>query len=208
MVAWREKVAQERVRRFRNESYWGRPIPAFGNADASLVIVGLAPAAHGGNRTGRMFTGDRSGEWLFEALHRYGFASSSNSIAQNDGLELLDCVIVAAVRCAPPGNKPTPGEMANCRKYLRQELQLLKTKRVVITLGQIAFRSFLKAWEELGEKPPDPSPSFRHAGEWTLSGGVRLIASYHPSQQNTLTGKLTRPMFHKVFRRARYLLHG
>jgi uracil-DNA glycosylase family 4 len=206
LVDWRERVAIEKTRRFRAEEYWGLPIPAFGDSGARLVVVGLAPAAHGGNRTGRMFTGDRSGDWLFQALHRFGFASASASVDRNDGLKLLDCIIVAAVRCAPPENKPLPVEMRNCRRYLREELRLLRRKRVVVTLGHIAFRAFLKAWEELGERAPEPKPVFSHAAEWPLNGGVTLLASYHPSQQNTQTGKLTRKMFHRVFRQARNIL--
>jgi uracil-DNA glycosylase family 4 len=206
LVEWRERVSREKVRRFQNEEYWGRPIPAFGAADASLVVVGLAPAAHGGNRTGRMFTGDRSGDWLYEALHRFGFANQPSSTDRSDGLCLLDCLITAAVRCAPPQNKPLPNEMENCRSYLRQELLFLQSKRVVITLGQIGFKAFLKAWGEDRCALPDPKPLFRHGGEWILPGGLVLIASYHPSQQNTQTGKLTRAMFHSIFRRARAIL--
>lgn len=203
LVAWREKTATEKVRRFRTQNYWGRPIPAFGEPDAALVIVGLAPAAHGGNRTGRMFTGDRSGDWLFKALYLYGFASQPRSVGLADGLSLLNAVIVAAVRCAPPANKPLPEEMDNCRRFLRRELELFRSCRVVVTLGQIAFRSFLKAWRESGRELPVKSLKFSHAGEWALPGGTTLIASYHPSQQNTQTGRLTQSMFHRVFRRAR-----
>ncbi len=206
LVAWREQVSREKVRRFRNEEYWGRPLPAFGDSRAALVIVGLAPAAHGGNRTGRMFTGDRSGDWLYAALHRYGFADRPLSTHRDDGLHLLDCTISAAVRCAPPQNKPSPEEMENCRQYLREELQLLESKKVIVALGRIAFNAFLKAWLEIGDTLPDPKPEFRHGGEWILPGGLTLLASYHPSQQNTQTGKLTRPMFHKIFLRVRQIL--
>jgi uracil-DNA glycosylase family 4 len=206
LVEWRELTAREKVRRFRDQEYWARPIPAFGDPDASLVIVGLAPAAHGGNRTGRMFTGDRSGDWLFEALHRFGFANQPESMHRGDGLSLLDAVIVAAVRCAPPGNKPLPEEMDRCRNFLRQELALLTSARVVVTLGQIAFRAFLAARRENGNEVPSRALEFTHAGEWELPGKIVLISSYHPSQQNTLTGKLTRPMFHRIFRRARRIV--
>ena len=206
LVAWREEVARTKVRRFRDEEYWGRPVPAFGDADASLVVVGLAPAAHGGNRTGRMFTGDRSGDWLFGALHRFGYANQPASRGRQDGLELSDCFITAALRCPPPANKPMPSELENCRGYMCRELQLLHSARVIVALGRIAFRAFLKAWEENGRSVPDRRPEFRHGGEWELPGGFTLIASYHPSQQNTQTGKLTRSMFHSVFRSSRQLL--
>ncbi len=206
LVRWREQVACQKTRRFRTEEYWGRPVPALGEPTAALVIVGLAPAAHGGNRTGRMFTGDRSGDWLFEALHRFGFANQPISKHRNDGLVLHGCVIIAAVRCAPPENKPLPEEMDLCRRYLRAELDLLESRKVVVTLGQIAFRAFLRAWRENGGGVPEKKLLFRHGGEWKMPGGVTLIASYHPSQQNTLTGRLTRLMFHSIFRRARQLL--
>ncbi len=205
LVEWRERVAREKVRRFRTEEYWGRPIPAFGNPDAGLIVIGLAPAAHGGNRTGRIFTGDRSGDWLYEALFKFGFANQPVSTNRNDGLVLYDCLITAVLRCAPPNNKPLPDEIANCRDYLRRELQLAKNKRIVIALGQIAFRAFIQTWREAGGEWPDQTLKFRHGGEWTLPGYI-LISSYHPSQQNTQTGKLTRPMFHGIFRRARKIL--
>ncbi len=206
LVEWRERVGREKVRRFRNEKYWARPIPAFGSNDAALVIVGLAPAAHGGNRTGRMFTGDQSGDWLFEALFRFGFASQPHSLHRDDGLVLRDTVIVASVRCAPPANKPSPAELRNCRSFLRRELEILSACRVVIVLGQIAFRSFLQAWRENGHTLPDVPFDFSHGGEWALGKGLTLISSYHPSRQNTQTGRLTRPMFHRIFRRARKLV--
>jgi uracil-DNA glycosylase family 4 len=200
-------VAVEKVRRFRDQEYWGRPVPAFGSIHASLVVVGLAPAAHGGNRTGRMFTGDRSGDWLFRALHSYGFANRPESVRRDDGLTLDDCFITAAVRCAPPANKPTKEEISNCRRYLSRELALLKSKRVVMVLGQIAFRAFLHAWGEIGGfAPRDSKLVFSHGAEYKLSDGVILLLSYHPSQQNTQTGRLTRTMFHATIRRARQLL--
>ncbi len=207
LVAWRERVAVEKVKRYQSEKYWGRPVPAFGNRHAALTIVGLAPAAHGANRTGRMFTGDRSGQWLYEALYEFGFASQPISVRRGDGLTLRDCLVTASVRCAPPGNKPSPDELDNCRPYLCQELALNPRKRVIVVLGQIAFRSCLKAWRDNGGSlPSGPIPKFRHGGEWNLSDGVTLIASYHPSQQNTQTGRLTRAMFHDIFRRAHNLL--
>jgi uracil-DNA glycosylase len=206
LVDWREQVACTRVRRFQDEEYWGRPVPAFGDAAASLVLVGLAPAAHGGNRTGRMFTGDRSGDWLFGALHRFGFANQPTSRDLQDGLALSDCFITAALRCPPPANKPLPSELENCRGYLCRELVLLRSARVFVALGRIAFQTFLRAWAENGCPSPHRRPEFRHGGEWELPGGFILIASYHPSQQNTQTGKLTQKMFHSVFRRSRQLL--
>jgi uracil-DNA glycosylase family 4 len=206
LVEWRERVAHEKVRRFRTEEYWGRPVPAFGKSNAELVIIGLAPAAHGGNRTGRLFTGDRSGDWLFHALCEFGFSNNAVSSSLNDGLKLQDCFITAILRCAPPNNKPLPEEIVNCRNYLRQELRLVKNKRAIVALGRIAFLVFLKTWKESGWAMPDRNPEFCHGGEWVLPGDVTLLSSYHPSQQNTQTGKLTRLMFHDVFRRARSIL--
>jgi uracil-DNA glycosylase family 4 len=206
LVRWREEVAREKVRRFKDQEYWGRPVPAFGVPDALLIIVGLAPAAHGGNRTGRIFTGDRSGDWLYEALFRFGFANQPVSVGRGDGLRLTACLVTAALRCAPPKNKPLPEELDNCRGYLRQELRLIQSKRVVVALGQVAFRSFLKALRENGEPVRGIKPEFRHGGEWVLPGGLILISSFHPSQQNTQTGKLTLPMFHAIFRRAHEIL--
>jgi uracil-DNA glycosylase family 4 len=206
LVRWREQVAREKVRRFKDQEYWGRPVPAFGAPDARLIIIGLAPAAHGGNRTGRIFTGDRSGDWLYEALFQFGFANQPVSVSRGDGLRLTACLVTAALRCAPPENKPLPEELDTCRGYLRQELRLIQSKRVVVVLGQVAFRSFLKASRENGEPVNGIKPEFRHGGEWVLPEGLVLISSFHPSQQNTQTGKLTRPMFHAIFRRAREIL--
>ena len=208
LVEWRERVADEKVLRFRNETYWGRPIPAFGEPTAQLAIIGLAPAAHGGNRTGRMFTGDSSGDWLFEALHRFGFASKSNSLRRDDGQSLHHCIITAAVRCAPPANQPLPDELNSCRAFLREELKMLSSLRVVITLGHIAFRAFLQAWRDNTGASPAPAVSFRHSGEYALEDGITLITSYHPSRQNTQTGRLTRSMFYGIFERARSLISG
>ncbi len=206
LVEWRERVARERVRRYKCEEYWGRPVPAFGAPNASLVIIGLAPAAHGGNRTGRMFTGDGSGDWLYDALFRCGFSNQPFSSGRNDGLVVKDCLITAALRCAPPGNKPLPEEQNHCREYLRRELQLASNKRVVIALGRVAFHAFLKAWSEERNEKINLKLEFRHGGEWTLPDGTVLIASFHPSRQNTQTGKLTRKMFDDIFRRAREII--
>ena len=206
LVRWREAVAKEPPRRYRGERYWARPLLGFGDPDARLLIVGLAPAAHGGNRTGRMFTGDRSGDWLYGALHVAGFANQPESVHREDGLKLTDCYITAAVRCAPPANKPAAIEFTRCRPYLIQELKLLKNIRVVIALGKIAFDSFLAAHQKNGGRVPRPRPRFGHGAFVVLPNGVTLISSYHPSQQNTFTGKLTRPMFQAVFEHATRIL--
>jgi len=204
LVEWRERVARERVRRFADQRYWGKPVPSFGDPRARLLVLGLAPAAHGGNRTGRIFTGDRSGDWLFRALHKAGFASQQTSIDRNDGLRLLDCYVTAAVRCAPPQNKPTPPENANCRPYLLRELELLSRLRVIVALGRFAFDAVIASVGLL--QPSSRRPDFKHGAEISLTGGVTLIASFHPSQQNTFTGKLTEPMFDRVFTRAQKII--
>ena len=206
LVRWREASAKNPPRRFQGMDYWGKPLAGFGDAKARVLIVGLAPAAHGGNRTGRMFTGDRSGDWLYGALHAFGFANQANSEHRRDGLKLRDCYITAAVRCAPPGNKPSRAEFERCRPYLVQELKLFKNLRVVVVLGKIAFDSFLAAYRENGGVLPKPRPKFGHEASWVLPDGLRLLCSYHPSQQNTFTGKLTRQMFHRVFEQARAAL--
>ena len=203
LVRWREAVAKNPPPRYQGEKYWAKPLPGFGDPQPRVLIVGLAPAAHGGNRTGRIFTGDRSGDWLYGALYAYGFANQPRSEHRGDGLKLTDCYITAAVRCAPPDNKPTPEEFQRCRPYLVQELRLFKNLRVVIALGKIAFDSFLAAYQEKGGMVPRPRPRFAHGESVLLPGGVTLLASYHPSQQNTFTGKLTHDMFHGVFRKAR-----
>jgi uracil-DNA glycosylase family 4 len=202
-------VARERKREFRDWDYWGKPVPGFGDPDARLLIVGLAPAAHGGNRTGRVFTGDSSGDWLYEALHRFGFASQAVSTGRDDGLTLTDCYVTASARCAPPANKPTPKELENCRPYLEAELRLLTRVKVVLALGRIAFETYLRVegGKEGRREGNERKPVFRH-GHQVPMRGVTLIASYHPSRQNTNTGKLTRPMWHGIFRRARQLLGG
>jgi uracil-DNA glycosylase family 4 len=195
---------------FRDHNYWGKPVPSFGHEDAELLIIGLAPAAHGANRTGRMFTGDRSGEFLYRSLFQAGWATRPKSLDPNDGLELRSCYITASIHCAPPKNKPLPRELENCRLYLRKELQLLSEVRAVLVLGRIAFDSYLRTLEWPGDFPPRPSFRFAHGASYALPGGrARLFASYHPSQQNTQTGRLTPEMFRKVLEDIRqYLSKG
>ena len=205
-MAHRERVARERVARFRDQTYWGRPVPGFGDPAARLLVVGLAPAAHGGNRTGRIFTGDESGNWLFAALHRAGFANQPTSQHRDDGLVLRDAWVTAGARCAPPGNRPTPVELAACRRWLLDELALLAAIRVVVVLGRIAHEAFLAAEADRGFPLPRPRPGFAHGAEHHLPSGLTLLCSYHPSQQNTFTGRLTRPMLDAVFTRAAALL--
>ena len=206
LVRWREEAAKKPPLRYRGQKYWAKPLAGFGDPAARVFIVGLAPAAHGGNRTGRIFTGDRSGDWLYGTLHAFGFSNQSESIHRDDGLQLKDCYVTAAVRCAPPDNKPLPLEFDRCRTYLVRELQLLKNIRVVVALGKIAFDSFLKAYQENGGVVPKPRPKFGHGSVARLDSGLTLLGSYHPSQQNTFTGRLTRKMFHGVFENARELL--
>jgi uracil-DNA glycosylase family 4 len=195
-------VAREKKREFQEWDYWGKPVPGFGDPAARLLVVGLAPAAHGGNRTGRVFTGDSSGDWLYAALHHFGFASQPESRSRDDGLRLIDCYVTAAARCAPPGNKPTPAELARCRPYLEAELGALQTVRVVVTLGRIAHEAYLRAAGLWGPE----RPAFGHGTRTALPGGRVLISSFHPSRQNTNTGKLTRGMWNAVFRRVRGIL--
>ena len=200
------RVAEEKKREFRDWTYWGKPVPGFGDPNARLLVVGLAPAAHGANRTGRMFTGDSSGTWLYAALHREGFATQARAESRDDGLRLEDCYIAAAVRCAPPANKPTSHELERCRPYLAAELRLLTGVRVVVTLGRVAHESWLKAagwWIRLA---PRERPPFAHGATATLPDETRVIASYHPSRQNTNTGRLTHAMWLAVFRQARRAL--
>ncbi|HTU39359.1 MAG TPA: uracil-DNA glycosylase [Acidimicrobiales bacterium] len=199
LVAWREEVARTGRAAYAGEVYWGRAVPAFGDPDAHLVIVGLAPAAHGGNRTGRIFTGDRSGDWLFAALYRAGYASQPTSVSRDDGLILRDAYITAAVHCAPPANKPTPAERDNCAPYLTRELALLRAAVVVVALGQFAWQAVAAHYALR------PRPVFGHLAETALPDGRTLLGSYHPSQQNTFTGKLTEPMFDAVFDRSKEL---
>jgi uracil-DNA glycosylase family 4 len=196
--AWCRDVARVKVRRFRDQTYWGRPVPGFGDPRARLVIVGLAPAAHGGNRTGRVFTGDRSGDFLFAALHRAGFASQAASLARNDGLRLRDAYVAPLVRCAPPANKPAPEEFAACRPYLVRELRQLRRARAVLALGRLAMDGVLAVLRAEGRAPARKAFRFGHGASHALEGGLRLFASYHPSQQNTFTGKLTPKAFDTV----------
>lgn len=209
LVAWREEVARHKPRRYREWEYWSKPVPGFGDPHARLLIVGLAPAAHGANRTGRMFTGDRSGAWLYRVLHRFGFADRPESRHRGDGLQLRDCYITAALRCAPPQNKPQAEELRSCRTFLEREWALLKSVRVVVALGQIAYLTVLRTTSALRPpeaKRPGARPRFRHGLELALTPTLTLLASFHPSQQNTFTGRLTEPMFETIFRRARELL--
>jgi uracil-DNA glycosylase len=208
LVRWREAAARTPPRRYMGLQYWAKPLPGFGDPRARVFIVGLAPAAHGGNRTGRMFTGDRSGDWLYGALHAAGFANQPTSVGLGDGLKLTDCYITAAVHCAPPDNKPALGEFRRCRPYLVQEWKLFRQVKVVIVLGKIAFDAFLGVYQENGGAVPKPRPKFGHDVTVALSNDVRLICSYHPSQQNTFTGKLTQPMFQRIFDQARAALGG
>lgn len=203
LVTYRQGIARQKRKQYRDWTYWGRPVPGFGDRQARLYVLGLAPAAHGGNRTGRVFTGDRSGDWLYDALYRYGFANQAASQHRDDGLLLTDCYIGATVRCAPPGNKPSPDEFQRCSRFLQEEVRLLRNHRIVITLGKIAFDHYLKTCRTMGRIIPTPVPKFGHAVAYHLSWGAILLGSYHPSQQNTFTGKLTRSMFHSVFQRAR-----
>ncbi|MGH3650038.1 MAG: uracil-DNA glycosylase [Acidimicrobiia bacterium] len=205
LVAWREEVAQERRAAFRDQVYWGRPVPAFGEPGAPLLIVGLAPAAHGANRTGRMFTGDRSGDFLYGSLHRTGFANQPTATVVGDGLTLHGCMITAVVRCAPPANRPTTEERTNCSRWLGPEL-LDPRVRVVVALGAVAFTQVIRLGREDGWVIPRPAPRFGHGVEMPLGEGRHLLGSYHPSQQNTFTGRLTPAMLDRVFSRARRLL--
>ena len=210
LVAWREQAAREKVKRFRDEIYWGRPVPSFGEATARLLVVGLAPAAHGGNRTGRMFTGDRSGDWLYRALYRAGFANQPSSSHRGDGLMLTDCYISAVIHCAPPDNKPLPDEIHNCRPFLLAEIDQLRHVKVVVALGGLAFQTALASFG-LGLLDSSSSarlrkPKFGHGTEVNLRDGIILIGSYHPSQQNTFTGRLTEAMLDSIFTRARVIV--
>lgn len=196
-----QKVAKEKRASFAHETYWGKPVPSFGDPEARLFLLGLAPAAHGANRTGRMFTGDRSGDWLYRALHKAGFANQPNSVNAQDGLELQDAWISASAHCAPPDNKPLPAELKKCESYLREELALMDQVKIYLVLGGIALNSL---WPLLEEK--QKKPKFGHGAELLLSSGRTLLMSYHPSQQNTFTGRLTEPMFDSIFRRSREIL--
>jgi uracil-DNA glycosylase family 4 len=206
LVRWREKVAREKTRRFEEWEYWGKPNPSFGDPRAQLLLVGLAPAAHGGNRTGRMFTGDRSGNWLYRALHKAGFANQPTSVSREDGLQLRNCYITATCRCAPPLNKLLPKEIENCRPFLLQELQLLRRVRVIVGLGKIGFDAAFSSIRRLGWTSERKKPKFAHGAEIAVNDRLTLLGSFHPSQQNTFTGRLTEPMLDSIFRRAHTLL--
>jgi uracil-DNA glycosylase len=207
LVEWRERVAREKRAAFRDETYWGRPVPGFGDPAARVLIVGLAPAAHGGNRTGRIFTGDRSGDWLFGALHRTGYANQASSVSADDGLELRDAYIAAAVRCVPPANKPAPDERDRCLPYLVRELALLERVRVIVVLGKFAYDATARVLATNGSPLPSPRPPFGHGVEVVTDRAI-VVGCYHPSQQNTFTGKLTESMLDAVFARARALSVG
>lgn len=206
LVTYLQEIESHKPKRFREWTYWSRPLPSFGDPYAPVLIVGLAPAAHGGNRTGRMFTGDRSGEWLFNALYQFGFANQPNSLQLDDGFKLNGCYITATIRCAPPQNRPSPEEIENCRPYFIEELDLLRNVQIFIPLGQIAFNQTLKGLRLKGLKIPHLS--FGHGRVYPLPNGKTIVTSYHPSQQNTQTGRLTRPMFYKIFEIVRGRLKG
>ena len=199
LVEWRERVAREKRAAFADEDYWGRPLPGFGDPRASVYVLGLAPAAHGGNRTGRVFTGDRSADWLYAAMHRAGFANQPISVRRDDGLELRDAFVTAAVRCAPPANRPTPAERDNCLPYAAEELRVMPSVRVIVCLGGFAWEAAARLLELR------PRPRFAHGAEHRPAGSPTLLGCYHPSQQNTFTGRLTETMLDDVFARARAL---
>ncbi|WFE36886.1 uracil-DNA glycosylase [Micromonospora sp. WMMD975] len=207
LVAWREEVARVKRAAFRDQGYWGRPVPGLGPPDARIAILGLAPAAHGGNRTGRIFTGDRSGDVLFAALHRAGLANQPTSVAADDGLTLRDTRIFAAVRCAPPDNKPTPAERDTCAPWLHREVELVRpTLRVVVALGAFAWAAWWPVLRQVyGQRPPTPRPAFGHGAHWSGESVPAVLGCYHVSQQNTFTGRLTPSMLDDVFTRAKHL---
>jgi uracil-DNA glycosylase len=204
LVEWREAAAADPPRRFAGERYWARPVSGFGDPRAAMVLIGLAPAANGANRTGRMFTGDRSGEWLYAALHRAGLANQSSSAGRDDGLRLRGAYVTAVNRCPPPRNRPTPAERDNCLPYLARELTLLDAARVLVALGSFAWDGALRALRDLGHEAPRPKPRFGHGAEAQI-GSYVLLGCFHPSQQNTFTGKLTEAMLDEIFVRARRL---
>jgi uracil-DNA glycosylase family 4 len=207
LVEWREQVAIEKRASFRSDTYWGRPVPGFGDPRARVLVAGLAPAAHGANRTGRVFTGDRSGDFLYASLHRTGFANQPTSVSADDGLELRDLYITAAVRCAPPANKPTPEERDACLPYFERELQVLRNVGVIVVLGAFAYEAVGRVLAGAGSPLPSPRPKFTHLLEVSTARAV-VLGCFHPSQQNTFTGKLTEPMIDEVFLRARKLADG
>jgi uracil-DNA glycosylase len=207
LVEWRERAAAEPPRRYRGERYWARPLPGFGDARARIAVVGLAPAAHGGNRTGRVFTGDRSGDWLYASLYRAGLANQPTSVSRDDGLRLRGAYVTAVNRCPPPQNRPTTEERDNCLPYLVRELRLMRSARVIVALGAYAWTGSLLALAELGAEVPRPRPRFGHGAEARI-GDWAMVGCFHPSQQNTFTGKLTEPMLDSVFARAKELASG
>ncbi len=202
LVSWREEIAQKKTKRFNDWAYWGKPVPGFGDPDAKILLVGLAPAAHGANRTGRMFTGDESGNWLFRALYTAGFANHPSSTSRSDGLALKHCYITATCRCAPPQNKPLPQEIRNCRPFILEEIRLLKDLQVIIGLGKIGFDAAFDCIRELGLTGLKHRPKFSHGATVKLNSKITLVGSYHPSQQNTFTGKLTEKMLDEIFVKA------
>jgi uracil-DNA glycosylase family 4 len=204
LVAWREQVAVEKRAAFRDQTYWGRPVPGFGDAAARVLVLGLAPAAHGANRTGRVFTGDRSGDWLFASMYRTGFANQPTAVARDDGLELWDAYVSAAVRCAPPANAPTRAERDECLPFFVRELELLRDVRVIVTLGAFAYEALWSVLRRIEVPLPRPRPKFTHGLE-VVTERATILGCFHPSQQNTFTGKLTEPMIDAVFARAREL---
>ncbi|HEX6070020.1 MAG TPA: uracil-DNA glycosylase [Longimicrobiaceae bacterium] len=208
LVEWRERIGVEKRRAFLDWEYWARPVPGFGDPEARILVVGLAPAAHGANRTGRMFTGDRSGDWLFAALHRAGLASQPTSTHVDDGLRLRDVFVTAAVKCAPPDNKPTTEERNRCQPFLVREMEALPRARVIVCLGKFGWDQVIQTLRATGVVLPSPVPRFGHATAARLPGGLTLVGSYHPSQQNTFTGRLTEAMLDEVFEMARRVLEG
>ncbi len=203
LVAYREQVGREKRRAYREHDYWARPVPGFGDSHARVLVLGLAPGAHGSNRTGRPFTGDASGRFMYPILHKVGFASQPNADSRDDGLRLIDCYITAAVRCAPPDNKPLPSELANCAGFLDRELAILANLKVVVALGKIGFDAYLNHLKRAGRLGRRAEYIFAHAASYVMRNGITLLASYHPSNQNTATGKLTAAMFEQVFRKAK-----
>ncbi|HKD84736.1 MAG TPA: uracil-DNA glycosylase [Terriglobales bacterium] len=208
LVAYREQVSREKRRAYREHEYWGRPVPGFGDPDARVLLLGLAPGAHGSNRTGRPFTGDASGKFMYPILYKVGFASQPTAEHRNDGLKLIDCYITAAIRCAPPDNKPLLSELANCSSYLDRELAILKNLKVVVALGKIGFDAYLAHLKRRGILHSRGGYVFGHAARYEMPNGITLLASYHPSNQNTATGKLTATMFEQVFRAAKEIAAG
>jgi uracil-DNA glycosylase family 4 len=208
LVAYREQIGREKRRAYRDHEYWARPVPGFGDPQAQVLILGLAPGAHGSNRTGRPFTGDASGKFMYPILYKAGFASQPNADHRDDGLKLIDCYITAAIRCAPPDNKPLPSELANCAPFLDRELSILKNVKVVVALGKIGFDAYLSFLKRKGLITSRAGYAFGHGANYRTPNDVILLASYHPSNQNTATGKLTAPMFEQIFRQAKRIAEG